>query len=162
MPLICTNPEAEFLDIIGTKVLRVFLLAINSHLYNWFTPLPPLSKSGLKLVCNVNIVYGQSGNHQLADPPNYYYKYVHIILDSQSCCFAWSVRIKYIFSLQLLVFPAFTVVTSKWSDLFDTEYSDLQVASADVLAAARCFADALQVLFGLLYILAQFMCVHIC
>jgi hypothetical protein len=25
--------EAEFLDIIGTKVLRVFLLAIDSHLY---------------------------------------------------------------------------------------------------------------------------------
>ncbi len=27
------KPEAEFLDIIGTKVLRVFLLAIYSHLY---------------------------------------------------------------------------------------------------------------------------------
>jgi hypothetical protein len=26
-------PEAEFLDVIGTKVLRVFLLAIHSHLY---------------------------------------------------------------------------------------------------------------------------------
>ncbi len=26
-------PEAEFLDEIGTKVARVFLLAINSHLY---------------------------------------------------------------------------------------------------------------------------------
>jgi hypothetical protein len=25
--------EAEFLDVIGTKVLRVFLLAIHSHLY---------------------------------------------------------------------------------------------------------------------------------
>jgi hypothetical protein len=27
------QPEAEFLDVIGTKVLRVFLLAIHSHLY---------------------------------------------------------------------------------------------------------------------------------
>jgi hypothetical protein len=39
-------PEAKFLDVIGTKVLRVFLP-------------PPLSKSGLKLVCTVNIVYGK-------------------------------------------------------------------------------------------------------
>ncbi len=28
-----TYAEAEFLDIIGTKVFKVFLLAINSHLY---------------------------------------------------------------------------------------------------------------------------------
>ncbi len=27
------SPEAEFLYVIGTKVLRVFLLAIHSHLY---------------------------------------------------------------------------------------------------------------------------------
>jgi hypothetical protein len=27
------NTEAEFSDVIGTKVLRVFLLAIHSHLY---------------------------------------------------------------------------------------------------------------------------------
>jgi hypothetical protein len=27
------SPEAEFLDVIGTKVLRVFLLAIQSHIY---------------------------------------------------------------------------------------------------------------------------------
>jgi hypothetical protein len=27
------EPEAKFLDVIGTKVLRVLLLAINSHLY---------------------------------------------------------------------------------------------------------------------------------
>jgi hypothetical protein len=27
------DPEAEFLDLIGTKVLRAFLLAIHSHLY---------------------------------------------------------------------------------------------------------------------------------
>jgi hypothetical protein len=32
----CT--EAEFLDIIGTKVLRVFLLAIHSHLYTTALP----------------------------------------------------------------------------------------------------------------------------
>jgi hypothetical protein len=31
-----TSSEAEFLDVIGTKVLRVFLLAIYSHLYYGF------------------------------------------------------------------------------------------------------------------------------
>jgi hypothetical protein len=56
--------EAEFLDVIGTKVLRVFLLAIHiSPLLTDFTPLlpppppPPLSKSGFELVCYVNNVY---------------------------------------------------------------------------------------------------------
>ncbi len=51
-------PGAEFVDVIGTKVLRVFLLAIQSPLLTDFTPsLPPLmSKSGLKLVCNKIIV----------------------------------------------------------------------------------------------------------
>jgi hypothetical protein len=29
------NPEAEFLDEIQTKVLRVFLLVIHSHLYSF-------------------------------------------------------------------------------------------------------------------------------
>ncbi len=35
--------EAEFLDVIGSKVLRVFLLAIHSHLYLGIllTPPPP-------------------------------------------------------------------------------------------------------------------------
>ncbi len=45
--------EAEFLVIIETKMLRVFLLAIHSHLYTVlldFTPPPSLKKSGLKLV----------------------------------------------------------------------------------------------------------------
>ncbi len=55
---LCT--EAEFLDVIGTKVLRVFLLAIHSPTTKEFYSLPPplLGQSGLKLVCNVNIVYG--------------------------------------------------------------------------------------------------------
>ncbi len=44
------KPQAEFLDIIGTKVLSVFLLAIYSHLY--LEILSPTSKSGL------NILYG--------------------------------------------------------------------------------------------------------
>ncbi len=53
------NPEAEFLDVIGTKVLRVFLLAIHSQLYQLILlPPPHLEKRGLKLACNVNIVYG--------------------------------------------------------------------------------------------------------
>jgi hypothetical protein len=53
-------PEAEFLDVIGKKVLRVFLLTIHSQsplLLDVPTPPPPLSKSGLKLVYDVNIVY---------------------------------------------------------------------------------------------------------
>ncbi len=63
--------EAEFVGVIGTKVLRVFLLAIQSHLYLRILltsprPHPTLSRSGLKLVCNVNIVYGnlKSENYQ--------------------------------------------------------------------------------------------------
>jgi hypothetical protein len=30
-----TRPEAEFLDVIGSKVLRVLLLAIHNHFYLW-------------------------------------------------------------------------------------------------------------------------------
>ncbi len=57
---ICSvNPEAEFLDVIGTKVFRVFLLTIHSQLYQLILlPPPHLEKSELKLACNVNIVYG--------------------------------------------------------------------------------------------------------
>jgi hypothetical protein len=53
------SPEAEFLNVIGTIVLRVFFLAIHSHL-------PLLNNSGLKQVFNVNIVYGnlKSDNSQ--------------------------------------------------------------------------------------------------
>ncbi len=53
----CTGhrPEAEFVDVIGTKLLRFFLLAIHSHLYYGFYPPPP--PSVLKLVCNVNVIY---------------------------------------------------------------------------------------------------------
>jgi hypothetical protein len=65
---ICSvNPEAEFLDVIGTKVFGVFLLAIHSQLYQQILlPSPNLEKSGLKLACNVNIVNGnlQSENSQ--------------------------------------------------------------------------------------------------
>ncbi len=52
VPLYINTAEGKFL-VIRTKVLRVFLY------YRDFThPSPPLSKSGLKLVCNVNILYG--------------------------------------------------------------------------------------------------------
>jgi hypothetical protein len=44
--------EAEFFNLIGTKV---FL----RHLYKWILLHLPLSKNGLKLVCNVNFVYGK-------------------------------------------------------------------------------------------------------
>ncbi len=40
-------PQDEFLDVIGTKVLRVFLLAIHSHHYNWIL-LPSLPLSYIK------------------------------------------------------------------------------------------------------------------
>jgi hypothetical protein len=51
------QPDAEFLDVIWTKVLRVFLLSIYCHLsYGFYSP-SPLSKSGLKLGCNY-IIYG--------------------------------------------------------------------------------------------------------
>ncbi len=55
--------EAEFLYVFVTKDLRFFLLASRysqSPLLTDFIPPspPPPSKSGLKLVCNVNIVYG--------------------------------------------------------------------------------------------------------
>ncbi len=53
------GPEAEFLDAIGTKVWRVFLLATlysQSPLLRILPPRPP-SKSGLKLVCIINPVY---------------------------------------------------------------------------------------------------------
>ncbi len=49
-----TGPEAEFFDIMETTVLKVILLAIHCHLYKRILPPSPLlSKSGLKLVCNV-------------------------------------------------------------------------------------------------------------
>jgi hypothetical protein len=35
VPYFTTASEAEFLDVIGIKVFRVFLLAIHSHLYKW-------------------------------------------------------------------------------------------------------------------------------
>jgi hypothetical protein len=53
-----TLPEAEFVDVIRIQVSRVFLFAIYSQLCKWILPPPPHpSKSGLKLVCTVNIVY---------------------------------------------------------------------------------------------------------
>ncbi len=35
-----SSTETEFLDVIGTKVLRLHLLAIHSHLYYGFYPTP--------------------------------------------------------------------------------------------------------------------------
>jgi hypothetical protein len=39
------HPEDEFLDVIGTEFLRVFLLCYSqSHLLTDFNPLPPIAK----------------------------------------------------------------------------------------------------------------------
>jgi hypothetical protein len=55
------QPEAEFLDVIGTKVLEfsslLFKVTSTSTKRNLTPPLPP-SQTSLKLDCNVNIVYG--------------------------------------------------------------------------------------------------------
>ncbi len=47
------STEAKLLDVIGTEVLRVFLLATTNT--DFIPHPPPLSKSGLKLVYNVNL-----------------------------------------------------------------------------------------------------------
>jgi hypothetical protein len=71
--------EAEFLNVIGSKVLRVFSSMLFTVTSNRFYPTPLLSKSGLKLVCNVNIVYGnlKSENFQDYGPETSTKLYVH-------------------------------------------------------------------------------------
>jgi hypothetical protein len=44
---VCHTTEAEFLDEIQTKVLRVFLLAIHSHLYSFALRFPSLQTRNL-------------------------------------------------------------------------------------------------------------------
>jgi hypothetical protein len=58
---------------------RVFLHAIHGHHYYGFYSPPPFSKSGLKLVCNVNVEYGNlmSQNSQLKIMPRNLNKNVH-------------------------------------------------------------------------------------
>jgi hypothetical protein len=51
-------PAAEFLGVIGTKVLGVFFLAIHSRFFYRILPPTPFCKSCLLVVCNVNIVHG--------------------------------------------------------------------------------------------------------
>jgi hypothetical protein len=60
--------EAEFLDVIGTKVTSTLI---------GLTPPPPPSKSGLKLVCNVNVVYRnlKSENSQETSTILYIYEF---------------------------------------------------------------------------------------
>ncbi len=53
------STEAESLDVIRNCDNSLFILAIQqSSLLKDFTNPPPPSKSGLNLVCNVNIVHG--------------------------------------------------------------------------------------------------------
>ncbi len=57
------NPQSEFLDVIWTKVLRVFLLAI----HGFYSPPPPLlSKSVLKLACLKTQDYAQKPQRNCA------------------------------------------------------------------------------------------------
>ncbi len=53
-----TTPEDEFLNVIGTKVLRVSSLLFKVTSTNGFYSPSTLSKSRLKLFWNVSIVYG--------------------------------------------------------------------------------------------------------
>jgi hypothetical protein len=47
------KPKAEFLDVIGTKVLRVFLLVFHSHLfYGLYPPPTPPTPPEAKVVLN--------------------------------------------------------------------------------------------------------------
>jgi hypothetical protein len=55
------------LDVIGTKVLRVFVLAIHSHLYLRFYSPFPLEQKWLKLVCNVQTVYANRKSEKSQD-----------------------------------------------------------------------------------------------
>jgi hypothetical protein len=50
------TPEAEFLNVTGTFSSLLFTVASINGFYSPTLPLP-LSNNGLKLVCNVNIVY---------------------------------------------------------------------------------------------------------
>ncbi len=57
-PQVSLTPEAEFLDVNTQKSSEFSSLLFTVTSNNWFYSLPSLSKSGLKLVCNVNIVHG--------------------------------------------------------------------------------------------------------
>ena len=50
-------PEAEFLNVKRTEVLKLSSLPFTVTSFNGFFP-PPLEQNGLKLGCNVKIVYG--------------------------------------------------------------------------------------------------------
>ncbi len=64
------------MDVIGPKFLRVVLLAIHIHLHST-SALPNMSKSGLILVCNVNIVCGNLKSENSKDMETSTKLYVH-------------------------------------------------------------------------------------
>ncbi len=62
-------PEAEFLDVNGTSVLQSF----SSLLFTVNYPSPPaLSKSDMKLVCNVNNIYGNLKSEKSQEKKAFY------------------------------------------------------------------------------------------
>jgi hypothetical protein len=56
------SPDAEFLDVIGTKSYEFSSLLFAATFSNGFYPPPPLIKSVLKLVCNVNNLYVETSS----------------------------------------------------------------------------------------------------
>jgi hypothetical protein len=70
--------KAEFLDVIGTQVLRVFLLVIHSHLYYGIPP-PPRAKWFETVLYNVDVVYGnfKSENSKDCAQPDLKKMYFH-------------------------------------------------------------------------------------
>ncbi len=52
----CGGAVAEFLDVIGKKFFSLLFTVTSTN--GFYPPPHPSSKSGLKLVCSVNIVYG--------------------------------------------------------------------------------------------------------
>ncbi len=60
----------------------------------------------------------KSGNHLPANPPICLYKFVYIMLDSESCCLAWSWKVRWIVSLQFLLLPAFSVSSKFYHEVY--------------------------------------------
>jgi hypothetical protein len=96
-----TSPAAEFLDVIGTKVLLFTVTSSNGFYFP-----TTLRKSGLKLVCNVNIV---NENLKSENSQDYVQK------PQRNCTFMKSASVGLVnFSSWLTVATIALVVAVKW------------------------------------------------